>query len=66
MYRFLVMPAGKFHDEKLSAGNDAALVSAKETLARLVKAARAKALPVPEAIEVIRDDGAVVGLVVLD
>jgi hypothetical protein len=64
-YRFRVVPGDGARDEKLSFhDDDAALASAKAILTHLAADAARKGAHVPEAIEVIRDDDTIVGLVV--
>jgi len=67
VYRFHVVPSDGSKDEKFSfADDDAALDAASTTLGDLAVDAAAKARTIPEAIEVIREDDTIVGLVVPD
>lgn len=67
VYRFRVVPGDGSNDEKLSfPDDDAALNAARTTLGDLAADAASKGQPIPEAVEVIRDDDTIVGLAVPD
>jgi hypothetical protein len=67
LYRFRLVTGSNQTDRLVRfESDDAALAYAKETLAQIGADAVANARSAPDAIEVIRDDDTVVGLVVPD